>query len=328
MILETYEFSSCFAPYITQLINQKHDEGFIYDSAKYILIQFDRFCLDKKYTEPLVTKELTMDWGTLREGEARVTLGGRMSVLRQLALYMCSLGKECYIPSKFSAKSHTLAYVMSESEIQAFFHEADSYISGIDADRFNRLSMEYKVLFRFIFCCGLRVSEARKLKLKDVDFSEKKAIIRQSKGCKDRIIFISEDIAELCIKYLKLLRDRYGIDSELLFPAAAPQKPLQAESINKKFHDFWKRTPYSGNDEKQPTVHSLRHSFVVIRMNKWMEQEESLNALMPYLSKYLGHASVDDTFYYYHQVESAFKIIRKKDVSSSAIIPEVDENEK
>lgn len=62
-------------------------------------------------------------------------------------------------------------------------------------------------------------------------------------------------------------------------------------------------------------------------MNKWMEQGIELNGMMPYLSNYLGHTSVDDTFYYYHQIESAFKIVRSKDSASAIIIPEVDRDE-
>lgn len=43
-----------------------------------------------------------------------------------------------------------------------------------------------------------------------------------------------------------------------------------------------------------------------------MEKGENLNAMMPYLSKYLGHSSVENTYYYYHQIESAFKIVRQR----------------
>lgn len=58
-----------------------------------------------------------------------------------------------------------------------------------------------------------------------------------------------------------------------------------------------------------------------------MESDIDLTSRMPYLSKYLGHTSVDDTFYYYHQVNSAFKLIKEKDSSSVIIIPEVDRYE-
>lgn len=54
-----------------------------------------------------------------------------------------------------------------------------------------------------------------------------------------------------------------------------------------------------------------------------MEEGVPLESMMPYLSKYLGHSSVNDTFYYYHQVESAFRIVREKDTASQNVIPEV-----
>lgn len=58
-------------------------------------------------------------------------------------------------------------------------------------------------------------------------------------------------------------------------------------------------------------------------MNLWMEEGKNLTAMMPYLSKYLGHESVENTYYYYYQIESAFKIVRQKDLLSDRIIPEV-----
>lgn len=58
-----------------------------------------------------------------------------------------------------------------------------------------------------------------------------------------------------------------------------------------------------------------------------MQEGIRLEEMMPYLSKYLGHSSVDDTFYYYHLVESSFRIIREKDVSSDMIIPEAEDSE-
>lgn len=106
------------------------------------------------------------------------------------------------------------------------------------------------------------------------------------------------------------------------FPSSDPGKPLEVASINKKFKEFWKNTS-GATDSRYPTVHSLRYSFVVKRMNLWMEEGKNLTAMMPYLSKYLGHESVENTYYYYYQIESAFKIVRQKDLLSDRIIPEV-----
>ena len=326
MILEEYVFTSCFLNDIQGLIEQKKQSGYIYDSAKYILIQFDKFCVENHIDMAIITKELSDTWQSYHADETKSRRASRMSVLRQLAQYMNSQGSECYIPSKFSTKSHRVPYVMNNREIKEFLTVVDDNIPKINADRFNILAEEYKVLFRFNYCCGLRVSEARKLKLEDIDFERKTALILRSKGDKDRLIYIADDVCKMCLDMLNLLHDKYHFYSEYLFPSSDPNTPLQVASINKKFQEFWKKTS-GASDYKYPTVHSLRYSFVVTRMNLWMEKGENLTAMMPYLSKYLGHESVENTYYYYHQIESAFKIVRQKDQLSDRIIPEVPDEE-
>ena len=49
--------------------------------------------------------------------------------------------------------------------------------------------------------------------------------------------------------------------------------------------------------------------------------------MLPFLSKYLGHTSPSETFYYYHQVAEAFRIIRDRDITGKRVIPEVHEDE-
>ena len=71
-----------------------------------------------------------------------------------------------------------------------------------------------------------------------------------------------------------------------------------------------------------PEIPSVSVSYTHL-MNEWMKTGVKLDNMMPYLSKYLGHSSPDDTFYYYHQVEEAFSIIRQKDQSAAFVIPEV-----
>jgi hypothetical protein len=58
-------------------------------------------------------------------------------------------------------------------------------------------------------------------------------------------------------------------------------------------------------------------------MNQWMADGVPLDVMMPYLGRHLGHSGLHDTLYYYHQVSSAFRIVREKDCLSDSIIPEV-----
>ena len=82
-------------------------------------------------------------------------------------------------------------------------------------------------------------------------------------------------------------------------------------------------TSYADKVDKKSSVHSLRHTYVVTKMNDWMNEGKNFKAMMPYLSRYLGHTSIDETQYYYHQVVSAFKIVRKHDSVADRVIPEV-----
>lgn len=67
----------------------------------------------------------------------------------------------------------------------------------------------------------------------------------------------------------------------------------------------------------------LRFTFVVNRMNLWAEEGVDLQVMMPYLSRYLGHKSINETFYYYYLVSDAYRTIVKKDSIASDVIPEV-----
>jgi integrase len=322
-MMECYKYQSCLAPYIEALILRKRQEGFQYITDEYHLKHFDAFCQNKNLAEPIITRELAMAWGVIRDTEGKTHCSRRITSMRQLALYMQSQGMEAYIPTNFYMKSNNVAHVLSDEEIAEFFAAADSYHPKSSSVAFIRLSLEYRILFRVIYCCGLRISEARKLKNSDIDFCDGSIRISQSKGRKDRIVYLAPDLLELCKEYNDILNSIYHITSPWFFPARNPELILSVCSIGLKFRQFWAKTPYAENCDRSPTVHSLRYSFVVKRMNLWMEEGLSLNSMMPYLSKYLGHCSPDDTFYYYHQIEAAFKIIRSKDKLSPKIIPEV-----
>lgn len=322
MKIAGYRFQSCFGPYIEKFIQEKRDAGFIYESAEWKLKHFDAFCIEESITEPVLTRELAYAWSALRDNEALVTCSGRTSILRQFALYLTTLGMDAYIPSRFFKAEKKVIHILSDEEIRALFEEIDGYVPATTGRVFHRLAAEYKVIFRLIYCCGLRVSEARKLKWDDVDLDDRSVRIIQSKGRKDRLVYLADDLVELLRSYASVLKCVYDCESEWVFPAMDPEKCLSTVTVDKRFRISWQATAYYGSCDRDPTVHSLRHSFVVKRMNMWMEKEVSLKEMMPYLSRYLGHMSPDDTFYYYHQVDSAFRIIRNKDTTGSKVIPE------
>lgn len=63
-------------------------------------------------------------------------------------------------------------------------------------------NIKHKLLIEFMYSAGLRVSEAVKVKVNDLDFDEKMGIIRSGKGRKDRHIILSEKLIEQLKVYL------------------------------------------------------------------------------------------------------------------------------
>ena len=321
--MREYEYRSPLAPYIEGLISQKRSMGFIYDYNAYVLKRFDDRCIENGITDAAITKDMADDWAEVNSKCSKSIKSRAVSDLRQLSLYMNSLGIPSYIPVRFSEKDKHVPHLFTDEEISAFFTEVDSYRSGTDSPAFNRMAIEYRILFRLIYCCGLRNNEACCLKLSEVDTEKGILQIIHSKGDKDRIVYLAEDLRIMVKQYIQVLVSLTGRDNEWLFPGRCIEKHVPKTSIDKVFGHFWAKTPFAGSCDKKPTVHSLRHAFIEKRMRLWMEQGVSLEKMIPYLSAYVGHRTHDDTFYYYHLTESAFSIIRKKDITSSSVIPEV-----
>ena len=316
-----YNYYSVYSPFIEGLILQKKQCGFIYDAESYTLKRFDEFCTLRGYSDIPITREIAMEWALQRDTESINYRNHRVTVFRQLSIYMNSMGIDSYIP-RHQASGTTPAppHIPTTSELQELFTIIDNYLPW--QKHWQIYSMEYPVLFRLYYCCGLRLAEGCCLRRRNVNLEQGILAIMGSKGRKDRLVYMSDDLTALCKRYDCRISEFYP-DREWFFPGRKYGKPFDKAGIDGKFRKFWEMTECSKHCEKRPTVHALRHAFVVGRMNKWMTEGVLLETMTPYLSRYLGHSGLSDTLYYYHHVREAFQILRQKDHLSAQIIPEV-----
>jgi integrase len=152
------------------------------------------------------------------------------------------------------------------------------------------------VLFRTIYACGLRASEARLLRFDDVDLDAGVLTIRDGKGGKDRQVPVSAGLRDRLAGYHARVAGRTGGD--WFFPGTAG-RPLTIGNIDKNFRRFlWQaRIPHGGRGHG-PRVHDLRHSMAVNNLRSWFAGGEDVAALLPVLQTYMGHASISGTDYY------------------------------
>lgn len=320
-------FSSILAPYMTGFIKEKRSLGFDYHTEELILIRFDQYCTTHVLDTVTVTREFLDEWCLRTDTEGLSNQNKRLSAVRQLMLYMAALGIRVYLPKAAVRPQTVLPHIFTEAELQGFFYEADTYKPSNNRSGYRRLAKEYSVLFRMLYCCGLRNSEGCGIATDQVDLEKGILTILASKGGRDRLVYMSDDLTELCAEYYDYLCHELGGRPHWFFPGRNPDKPLVNTSVDRVFNRFWFRTPFSEICSNKPTVHSLRFTFVTNRINLWTVQGADIDVMMPYLQKYLGHKSLQDSYYYYHNSRQLYDLIRIKDKTADRMIPEVHDYE-
>ena len=318
-----FVFNSTIAEYISGFLEEKKAMGFKYFNESKWMEKFDRYWTSNGYGDTGLTVENLSGWIKKRDCEGTKCFSTRVSVIRQFSCYLNGLGIPSYCPPLDARYSKPVIHLLLPDERMALFYEIDSYVPRKGSRDVRRLANEYPVLFRLIYLTGLRASEACMLPSGNVDWYGARIYILDGKSNKDRIVYLSDDTLALCRDYYDYLCNELGGAPSWFFPGLDPANPVSYGTASSFFRSCWLRTSFAAGCDRNPTIHCLRHSFVVDRINKWREQGVDFDAMLPYLSQFLGHKSFSDTFYYYHYMEEAARTIRKKDTVISRVIPEV-----
>src|SRR6266536_3718935 len=282
---------------ITALVTEKRATGYKYDAEERVLARFAAFCRAEFPGLEAPTRASVEAWITSarRRGVTPSTLRTLGAPVRQLARWLGRRGVNAYVlpAGVLPRPARYIPHIFTDAELAALFTQTDRchYDSQVP---FRHLVMP--VLFRTIYACGLRASEARLLRFGDVDLVAGVLTIRDGKGGKDRQVPVSAPLRDRLAGYHARVAGRTGGD--WFFPGRTG-KPLTLANIDKNFRRFlWQaRIPHGGRSHG-PRVHDLRHSFAVNNLRSWFARGEDVGALLPVLQTYMGHCSIADTDYY------------------------------
>jgi site-specific recombinase XerD len=157
----------------------------------------------------------------------------------------------------------------------------------------------FRVCLRLIYQCGLRVGEAVKIKVTDIDAAQLRLRIVQGKGGKDRYVPLTARLVEELRAFWKTHRN-----PQWLFPA--PGRPWRERSEDRDavlrrattfmsvsaVQNAFRLARAQSGIHPQACVHTLRHCYAT----HLLEEGVSLRLI----SQYLGHASLDVTVIYTH----------------------------
>lgn len=166
-------------------------------------------------------------------------------------------------------KDKILPDVLSKSEVQKLLEVTKN--------------LKHKALLSLIYSCGLRVSEAVKLKFSDLDFERNIINIKQAKGKKDRITLFSKKMQSIISEYIKIYRPTFW-----LFEGWSSTTHLSIRSAQKIFE----KSKNIAKINKEVSIHSLRHSFATHLLEQGVD--------IRYVQMLLGHSNLKTTEIYTH----------------------------
>lgn len=290
---------SGLAPHIESLLDLKHAIGWPYTTSERHLRAFDAMCAAEYPGQTTLSRPMAMRWATGRPGEHVNGQMRRITPVRQLAKHMAGLGVDAYvIPSGIPGKQvRYRPHLYTPGELRAIFQAADR----IDpSPHGGQRHIIIPAVFRMIYCLGLRPGEARRLHRTDVDLTRGTIHIRESKGHKDRLVFLSTDLHNYCRRYDATI-SVYHPERVAFFPNQTGGF-YSPSTLDYWFHQLLAAAtpPIVGVEGSRPRVYDLRHAHVVEVINRWTRAGHDPQALLAYLSLHLGHANPDDTWYYFH----------------------------
>lgn len=153
----------------------------------------------------------------------------------------------------------------------------------------------FRIYFTTVYACGLRLSEAARLQVTDVD--GQRGLLRvRGKGSQERYVPLPAPLLAQLRQFWKT-----HCTCPWLFPAprsANHPRPLSCKSIQEAFTAARQRCALS----KHPTVHTLRHCYATHLL------EVGVNLRL--IQANLGHRSPKTTALYTHLTEPALATLR------------------
>jgi site-specific recombinase XerD len=128
-------------------------------------------------------------------------------------------------------------------------------------------------MFRLMLRCGLRVEEVAHLSLGDIDIKQRRIMVVDGKGGKDRVVYISEDAVDGLLAYLKLRSHRRAKKVFLVEKGDYKGQPISVRGIQKRMEYYAKKTGL------KISCHHLRHTMATQLLNA-DAQVESIQDLL------------------------------------------------
>jgi len=269
--------------------------GFKLRDAGICLAKFAAFLEARGATH--ITTALALEWSQQRSTAQPDTWAQRLGYIRGFARHHRANDPETEIPPPGLLPFHpkrARPYLYSEAEIASLLRCALELPSAGGLRPWT-----YHCLLGLLSVTGLRIGEAIRLQLDDVDLQAGLLTIRGTKFGKSRLVPIHRSTQEVLEQY-RARRERFlaGRSASAFF-ISSRGNPLDIGDIHRTFYKLTRQVGLRGETASHgPRLHDFRHRFAVQTLLRWYRAGEDVERRLPVLSTYLGHVHVADTYWY------------------------------
>lgn len=317
----SYPYEGVLANLCEKFIAEKRALGCSYNTEAKRLREFSKFTCNFLLPKDTLSEEVAQAWYAKRPVDSDRNRYARLALVKLFAEYMQRNGYKAYIPNRSELGKiqwNYTPYIFTHMETAKFFASIDTLkLKKHSAAPQRHLIMP--VLFRILYCCGLRVSEVTGLRVKDVSLPDGILTVRESKFGKTRYVPMAKDLVLVCKNYAE--KNTTGNDS--YFFRAPDGNKYGEKAIYDVFREIlWKAGISHGGRGKGPRLHDFRHTFAVHSLEKMVKEGKELTSSLPRLSAYLGHNDLEATERYLRLTSELYpEIIALLDEKYGYIIP-------
>jgi len=138
-----------------------------------------------------------------------------------------------------------------------------------------------RAIFKVMLRCGLRVEEVANLALRSLYLKRRLILVKDGKGSKDRVVYISDDAFEALVKYLRSRPPSKARKLFLVEKGIYKGRPLSVRGIQKRMEYYARKA------RVKSSCHHLRHTMATQLLNADMD--------LVSIQDLLGHSRIGTT---------------------------------
>ena len=275
--------------------------GFKFQRPAALLPDFVRHL--EAHRAPFITLRLALDWAQRPSDGHPAWWAERLSIVRGFARQLQAEDPRHQVPPvgliPWRAR-RAVPVLFDAREISALLLAARRLKAPLRA-------ATYEALFGLLAVTGMRIGEAIRLDRDDLDWKQQLLVVRRSKFDKSREVVLHPSVLAALRRYTKVRDDCWPHPRSPAFFVSLNGTRLIYNNAHRTFRALGRAARIRAG-----RPHDLRHSFAVATLLRWYRMGVDVDARMPRLSTYLGHAAPESTYWYLTAAPQLMAIARRR----------------